>query len=261
MLSRGRSTKLELAIRRYRDAYLLNAQEVLDERQERHRVIAFLTDVLGFIPASDIRGESLLKGPADLAVRLNGDPLMLVSIPKRDASATEEQFRRVLRFATSEGVYWVLEMAHASIAFHRVLHDEQNTTRVLFTIDLADPLTISPNAQLLQFLQRDAVARKGLELLWNRTIALDPQNLAALLCSPPVVNYLQRTLRTRSMSNFTEAEVIASVKRVLMEGTGVGNPGNAPSARSKEQPPAKTSARKGRSTRAVSTQILPGTSY
>lgn len=261
MLSRGKSAKLELAIRRYREAYLLNTSEILDERQERHRAIAFLSDVLGFVPASDIRGESLLKGPADLAVQLNGDPLILVSIPKKSGAASEEQFHRVLRFATSEGVDWVMVIEHAMIGLHRVKHEEPGCTRALFNIDLSDPLTTGPNAQLLQFLQRDVVARKGLELLWNRTIALDPKNLAALLCSAPVVNYLQRTLRTRSMSNFTEAEVIGSVKRVLTEGTGPED--SDPSARTnRPQPPATTRVKKARaSTSAASAQTPPGTSY
>lgn len=73
-------------------------------------------------------------------------------------------------------------------------------------------------AQSLQFLLVDVVSRGGLEILWNRTVALDPQSISALLVSSPVLNFVQRTLRARTMSNFTDDEVKNSLERLLSSG-------------------------------------------
>lgn len=220
MLSRGKCAKLEQAVRAYRDTWLLSKSPTHDERGERHRAVAFLSDVLGFVPASDIRTDAQLKGPADMVLQLQGDRHVLVAIHKPGAVAQEQFSARVLRFAALEGIDWLLFVEGPWVRLCRVKYDEPGTSREVFAIDLSDPMQVGAAAQALQFLQKDVVARKGLDLLWNRTIALDPKNLAALLCSSPVVNYLQRTLRARSMSNFTEAEVIGSVRRVLTEGVG-----------------------------------------
>lgn len=220
MLSRGKCLKLEQAIRTYRETWLLTTPTTLDERGERHRAIAFLSDVLGFIPASDIRTDAQLKGPGDMVLQVQGDRHVLVAIRRPGAAAQEQHAARVLRFAVLEGIDWLFFMEGGQVSLCRVKYEEPTAAREVFAIDLSDPMQVGPAAQALQFLQKDVVARKGLELLWNRTIALDPKNLAELLCSSPVVNYLQRTLRARSMSNFTEAEVIGSVKRVLAEGVG-----------------------------------------
>ena len=260
MLSRGKCAKLEQAIRAYREVHLHSTSTTFDERIERHRAVALLSDVLGFAPVSDIRSEAQLKGPADFAIQLQGDRQMLVSIRRPGAVAQEELLARVLRFAVIEGVDWLLTIDGAHVGLHRVKYEEPSAAREVFMIDLADPLQVGAAAQVLQFLQKDVVARKGLDLLWNRTIALDPKNLAALLCSSPVVNYLQRTLRARSMSNFTEAEVIGSVKRVLMD--GIGPEEETEVERNGQQPKTTSRLRKGRGlTPAASAQTPRGTSY
>lgn len=223
MLSRGKCAKLETAIRAYRETWLLVSPTVLDERTERHRAVAFLSDVLGFVPASDIRTDARLKGPADLVLQVNGDRFVLVGLRRPGSPVLEEHFARVLRFAVHEGVDWLMFIQNAHVGLHRVKYEGSGSSREVFNVDLSDPMQVGAAAQALQFLQKDVVVRKGLELLWNRTIALDPKNLATLLCSSPVVNYLQRTLRARSMSNFSEGEVIGSVKRLLSEGVGPGS--------------------------------------
>ncbi|MEO8069700.1 MAG: hypothetical protein ABI599_18530 [Flavobacteriales bacterium] len=218
MLSRSKRTKLEQAIRSFRLTHLSALPSTFDERIARHRTIAFLSDVLGFVPVSDIRSEARMRGPADLALLVRGERHVLVGMRRPGVTSREEQTARILRFAVIEGIDWLLFVEGGLVILYRVKYEGQGAMREVFTVDLSETMGVNTATQMLQFMQKDVVSRNGLELLWNRTIALDPENLAALLCSSPVVNYLQRTLRTRAMSNFTEDEVMGSVKRVLMDG-------------------------------------------
>ena len=70
---------------------------------------------------------------------------------------------------------------------------------------------------MLQYIHKDSIANKGLTLLWNKTCALDPLNVAGLLFAPSVTNFIKRTLKNKFKSKFSDDEVQASINRIIHE--------------------------------------------
>lgn len=213
-LSRTKAVRLEAAVRAYREEFLL-AGPASDERAERHRLLMFFNDVLGYRPGEDIRSDALMKGPADFALQASVSRLLLAFVDRRDKSPSEDRLGNVKRFAELEAIDWLIAMRGTRVALMKLDAKAPEGVRVVFDVDLADAATDSAAAQSLQFLLVDVVSRGGLEILWNRTVALDPQSISALLVSSPVLNFVQRALRARTMSNFTDDEVKNSVERLL----------------------------------------------
>ena len=54
-------------------------------------------------------------------------------------------------------------------------------------------------------------------MLWNKTCALDPLNVASLLLTPPVTNFIKRALKKKYKSKFSEDEIQASINRIILE--------------------------------------------
>lgn len=216
-LSRTKALKLEAAVRMYREEYL-NAGPALDERSERHRLLMFFNDVLGYRPGEDIRSDALLKGPADFSVQASVSRLILAFVDRPDRMKGDDRAANVRRFAELEAVEWLIAMRSTRIVLMKLDPGQVDGVRTVFDVDLGDAAGDAIAAQHLQFLLVDVVSRGGLEVLWNRTIALDPNSISALLVSSPVLNFVQRTLRARTMSNFTDDEVKTSVERLLSTG-------------------------------------------
>ncbi|QQR87925.1 MAG: hypothetical protein IPJ76_06795 [Flavobacteriales bacterium] len=216
-LSRTKAVKLEAAVRAYREEYLMSGPAA-DERAERHRLLMFFNDVLGYRPGEDIRSDALLKGPADFSVQASVSRLVLAFVDRRDRSGNEDRLGNVKRFAELEAVDWLIVMRATRIVLLKLDTKVPEGVRAVFDVDLSDAAADAVTAQSLQFLLVDVVSRGGLEILWNRTVALDPQSISALLVSSPVLNFVQRTLRARTMSNFTDDEVRSSVERLLVTG-------------------------------------------
>lgn len=216
-LSRTKALKLEAAVRMFREEYL-NAGPAPDERSERHRLLMFFNDVLGYRPGEDIRSDALLKGPADFSVQASVSRLILAFVDRSDRTRNDDRAGNVRRFAELEAVEWLLAMRSTRIVLMKLDPVQVEGLRTVFDVDLGDAAGDAVAAQSLQFLLVDVVSRGGLEVLWNRTIALDPKSISSLLVSSPVLNFVQRTLRARTMSNFTDDEVKSSVERLLSTG-------------------------------------------
>jgi hypothetical protein len=215
MLSRKRGGHFEEQLRSYRRKHLFGGDIAHDERSERRRVFGLLAEVLGYDLVNDVGTGTQICGPADLAVRLNGEVRLFISYRRPTAHAKAEVERAVLQHAVRAGVNWLLIARAGIIELQRVLTAPTPEVRPVFSIDLADEHHSASSSGVLQFLLREVVARDGLEVLWQRTVALDPSNLSALLVTGPVLNYLQRALRSSTGAAFTTTEVQQAVQGLL----------------------------------------------
>ena len=90
-------------------------------------------------------------------------------------------------------------------------------------MDLSDPIQLKDCVEVIQYIHKDSVNNKGLNLLWNKTCALDPLNVAGLLFAPPVTNFIKRTLKKKFKSKFSDDEIQASINRIIHEPIALEN--------------------------------------
>jgi len=206
------------ALKAYTKKYLHGKMLELDESGTRLMINSFLTDVLCFAPIDEVKTEYMIKGTyADYVIQVKEVRQFLVEVKALSYNLSEKHLRQTINYGANEGIEWAMLTNGKSFDFYKILFNKPIESRKIFSIDLSDPTQIKGFANLIQYIHRDSIANKGLNVLWNKTCALDPLNLAGILYAPRVTNFLKRTLNRKFRTKFNDDEVLASLNRVIRE--------------------------------------------
>lgn len=218
MLNKSKLTKLQAALKTYQKQYLNGKITDLDESGTRLMVNSFLTDVLGYTPIEEVKTEYMIRGTyADYVVQLKGLRHFLVEVKALSLQLSDKHLRQAINYGANEGIEWALLTNGKCFDFYKILFNKPIEARRIFSIDLSDPIQFKGCYESIQFMHKEAVANKGLDFLWNKTVALDPKNVAGLLYSPTVVNYIKRVLKKKYKTKFSDSEIEASINKIVYE--------------------------------------------
>lgn len=218
MLTTSKKTKLLIAVKAYNKKYLHGKMTELDESGTRLMINSFLTDVLGFIPIEEVKTEYMIRGTyADYVIQTKAQRQFLVEVKALSFALSDKHLRQAINYGANEGIEWALLTNGKCFEFYKILFNKPIESRKVFSLDLSDPAQLKHCVEVLQYIHRDSIANKGLTLLWNKTCALDPLNVAGLLFAPAVTNFIKRTLKSKFKSKFSDDEVQASINRIIHE--------------------------------------------
>lgn len=216
MLSPSKKVKLLLSLKSYNKKYLSSKLTELDESGTRLMINEFLTSVLGYLPIDEVRTEYMIKGTyADYVIQIKGVRHFLVEVKALSFDLSEKHLRQAVNYGANEGIDWALLTNGKIFEFYRILFTKPIESRRIFTIDLSDPSQYKSVVEVLQFLHKDSVTGKGLDLLWNKNCALDPNYVSGLLYSPKVTSFIKSTLKAKFKTKFTDEEVSSSISQVI----------------------------------------------
>jgi Type I restriction enzyme R protein N terminus (HSDR_N) len=225
MLSTSKKTKLLNAVKIYNKKYLHGKMTELDESGTRLMINAFLTDVLEFIPIEEVKTEYMIRGTyADYVIQTKGVRQFLVEVKALSFALSDKHLRQAINYGANEGIEWALLTNGKCFEFYKIL-----------SLDLSDTSQLKNCVEVLQYIHKDSIANKGLTLLWNKTCALDPLNVAGLLYSTPVTNFIKRTLKTKFKSKFSDEEIQASISRIIHEAISLENVKQAKTSKVKKK--------------------------
>lgn len=100
---------------------------------------------------------------------------------------------------------------------YKVLFEKPISHEMIFSLNLSDLSNLKGIAEQLQYLHKESVIKKGLEVLWSRHSAISSKNLSKLLYSSEVVSFLQKELKKRHNIKFDEINIQNAVKKIAME--------------------------------------------
>ena len=100
---------------------------------------------------------------------------------------------------------------------YKVLFEKPISHELIFSLNLSELSNLKGIADQLQYLHKDSVLKKGLEVLWDRHSALSPKNLSKLLFSDEVIKFLQKELKKKHNIKFDDINIENAVKRIAME--------------------------------------------
>ncbi|HRI41676.1 MAG TPA: type I restriction enzyme HsdR N-terminal domain-containing protein [Bacteroidia bacterium] len=217
MLNKSKRTKLQKALRTHiRKHFNSKRSLALGEADTRQIIDDLLTSVLGYALIDEVVSEFAVKGlKADYLVQIKGKPLFLIEAKSFATDLKAKHLNQVSLYAAKNGMEWVLVSNGRHYDLHKVSMAKSLETRKVFSIDLSDPKKLDEAVEGLQYIHRIAAGVRGLDQLWRKTIALDAPNVAGLLYSATVLNYLKRTLKTKHKRKFSDAEVIIALDRVI----------------------------------------------
>jgi hypothetical protein len=218
MLNKTKQVKLLNSLKNYNKKFLKGKPEELDESGTRLMINFFLTDILGFASIEEVKTEYMIRGTyADYVIQTKGVRHFLVEVKSLSLSLSDKHLRQAINYGANEGIEWALLTNGKQFDFYKILFQKPIESRLVFSIDLCDPLNLKNCVELIQFLHKDSVTARGLEQLWNKTVALDPKNVAGLLYTQPVINFIRKTLNKKYKVKFTESEIEHSINRIVNE--------------------------------------------
>lgn len=218
MLTKSKKTKLLNQLKTYNKQFLRSKRAELDESGTRLMINSFLTDVLGFTAIDEVKTEYMIRGTyADYVIQTKGVRHFLVEVKSLSLALSAKHLRQTINYGANEGIEWALLTNGKQFDFYKILFQKPIEARLVFSFDLSDNGNLKNHIDVIQFLHKDAVLEKGLDKLWQKTIALDPKNVAGLLYGQPVINFIKRTLNKKFRNKFTDEEVATAINRIIHE--------------------------------------------
>jgi len=218
MLTKSKQRQLLASLKHYHKQYLKKQINDLDESGTRLMINSFLTEVLGFEPIEDIKTEYMIRGTyADYVVQLKGIRHFLVEVKSLSYELSDKHLRQAINYGANEGIELALLTNGKNFDFYRILFNKPIEAKKVFSVDLSDISNYKEVVEIIQYLTKSSVAHKGLHILWNRCIALDPTTTAKFLQAKPILNFLKRTLRKKYKTKFTDQEICNTLNRIISE--------------------------------------------
>lgn len=224
MLTTSKKTKLFNALKAYNKKYLHGKMTELDESGTRLMINAFLIDVLDFTPIEEVKTEYMIRGTyADYVIQTKAVRHFLVEVKALSFALSDKHLRQAINYGANEGIEWALLTNGKCFEFYKILFNKPIESRKVFSLDLSNTSQLKNAVEVLQYIHKDSIAKKGLTLLWNKTCALDPLNVAGLLFAQPVINFIKRTLKTKFKSKFSEDEIRSTINTIIHEAIPIEN--------------------------------------
>ncbi len=220
MLNSNKKSKLTKALKQYNKKFLSGKTHELDESGTRLMVNSFLSDVLGFAPLDEIKTEYLIRGTyADYVIQLKGNRHFLVEVKALSFDLSDKHLRQAINYGANEGIEWALLTNGKKFEFYKILFNKPIESRKVFDIDISNTSALKSNIEILQYLHRESVSKKGLNQLWNKTCALDSASLGNLLFDKTINNFIKRTLQRKYRCKFSDIEIKEATARLIREST------------------------------------------
>ena len=218
MLSTQKLLKFTQSIKEYKKKFLDKPLGELDESGTRLLINHFLTEMLGYETLSEVKTEYMIKGTyADYVIQIGGKRHFLVEVKALSLNLSSNHLRQSINYGANEGIDFVLLTNGMVFELYKVLFEKPISHELIFSLDLSELSNLKLIADQLQYLHKDAVLKKGLDVLWDRHSALSPKNLSKLLFSTEVVKFLQKELKKKYSIKFDEVVIESAVKRIAME--------------------------------------------
>ena len=218
MLSTQKLLKFTQSIKDYKKKLLDKPLGELDESGTRLLINHFLTEMLGFETLSEVKTEYMIKGTyADYVIQIGGKRHFLVEVKALSLNLSANHLRQSINYGANEGIDFVLLTNGRMFELYKVLFEKPISHELIFSLNVSELSNLTGIADQLQYLHKDSVLKKGLEVLWDRHSALSPKNLSKLLFSDEVIKFLQKELKKKHNIKFDDINIENAVKRIAME--------------------------------------------
>ena len=218
MLSTQKLLKFTQSIKDYKKKFLDKPLGELDESGTRLLINHFLTEMLGYETLSEVKTEYMIKGTyADYVIQIGGKRHFLIEVKALSLNLSSNHLRQSINYGANEGIDFVLLTNGRVFELYKVLFEKPISHELIFSLNLSELSNLKIIADQLQYLHKDEVLKKGLDVLWDRHSALSPKNLSKLLFSDEVVKFLKKELKKKYNIKFDEVVIENAVKRIAIE--------------------------------------------
>jgi hypothetical protein len=190
-----------------------------NEGDTRLLVTDFLCDVLGFDKYEDLTTEYQVKGEfADYGVRIDKELVAFIETKRVATKLAEKHLRQVQMYAVNEGVEWVILTNGVEWqAYHLDASGGLPVlTELVLSVNLVEEGSRGQRVEGLFYLSREALRKRQINELWERTRATSPKTLARILVAAPVAEAIRKELRRQTGQRVEPNEVVKLLRDTII---------------------------------------------
>ncbi len=215
--------RIKAAMRRFGSALSDLSARDANEGDTRLFVTDFLCDALGFDKYTELTTEYRVKGEyADYGVRIDKEIVAFIEVKRINTKLGPKHLRQVQSYAVNEGVEWLLLTNGAQWQAYHLTGGLPVVTDLALDVDLLGEQTPQTKANLLFHLSREALKRGRLAELWQAKRATSPKSLAAILCTPSVVDAVRKELRRSTGQQVPADEIQRLIQETVLRAECLG---------------------------------------
>jgi len=98
---------------------------------------------------------------------------------------------------------------------YKILFTKPIESRQVFSVNLNETKRIDYQVEMLQYLHKESILKKGLNTLWDKCQALDPNNITGLLYSKAGIDFLKRELKKKYKNKFDDNEILEAIRSLV----------------------------------------------
>lgn len=205
------------ALKSYKRTYLDRNLNELDESGTRLMINTFLSDVLGYRPIEEIKTEYMIKGTyADYVIQINSLRHFLVEVKALSYQLSEKHLRQTVNYGANEGIEWALLTNGRNFDFYKIIFNKPIEAKKVFSFDLSTE-NLKNTCDVIKYLHKESVTKKGLKYLWNKCEALSPENIASMIYSQTSISLLKKLIKQKHGEKCSDEDIIKSLNKVLIE--------------------------------------------
>ncbi len=218
MLTDAKLQKLSENLKAYHKRFLNGSITELDESGTRIMINHFLTDVLGFAALEEVRTEYMIKGTyADYMIQIAGKRHFLVEVKAFSLKLSENHLRQAINYGANEGVEWALLTNGKHFDFYRIIFAKPISHTKVFSVDISDSASLKKSVELLQYINKESVIKKGLDLLWKKCLALTPASISKVLLSSEIVAVIKKVVNKTHDTKFSDEQIQETIVKIISD--------------------------------------------
>lgn len=223
MLTETKFQKLVDNLKGYHKRFLNGSITELDESGTRIMINHFLTDVLGFLALEEVRTEYMIKGTyADYMIQIAGKRYFLVEVKAFSINLNENHLRQAVNYGANEGIEWAVLTNGRQFELYKIFFEKPISHKLVFAITMTDT-NFKAQVECLQYLSKECIIKKGLDVLWNKTLALTPESLSKILLSYEFVNDLRKDVNKQFGTKFENDDIQQTLLKIITNKIDIAN--------------------------------------
>ena len=218
MLTAIKVQKLADNLKSYHKRFLAGSITDLDESGTRIMINHFLSDVLGYAALEEVRTEYMIKGTyADYMIQVAGKRYFLVEVKAFSLTLNESHLRQAINYGANEGIEWALLTNGKQFDFYKILFEKPIQHKRVFSVDLTESSSIKNAVDILQYISKESVVKKGLDVLWNKSLALTPNSISKILLSSDIVSLVRKSVNKMYETKFSDEQIQQCLYNIITE--------------------------------------------
>lgn len=209
-------TRLCESVKRFKPIVAKARDKDVNESDTVAIILDILSELFGYDKYTEITSEFAIKKTfCDLAVKLNGQPRILIEAKAAGLNLKEQHIKQAVDYGSNSGVEWVILTNAVHWMVYRIIFGKPVSSELVYEFDFAEINTKKDSdLDLLYYLTKEAMSKSGkasLDEYHSHKQVLNKFIVSQVLLSDAVLDSIRKTLKKISPDAKSTNEEISRI--------------------------------------------------